>query len=357
MSVLTHRLHNQLITHHPYNDPAMIVSHMLCMQAQDLAQSLRSLASRFTDTDCLPSIYQAYNDAVIVRTWTQRGTIHTVHAQDVWWITTLCASKTLPWFARRRQLLGISDEFIHSVIDQICIYLSWGPQSRAHIFAYLQDHHIILWPNRWYHILCYMGTLWLIVQGPIIAGEHWFVLRDWWVSSDLYFWSMQEAIVHLCLRYMMSHGPATLEDLAWRSGLSKTVLKRGIWDCDTLLSYDQHSQTYCTIDSLHQTHTTLPQAIRLAWFDERLLWYKDRSATLDIDHYRHVDASRNGVFKPTIMIDGKTVATWSVKVLTKKIIVTIKTFVTLSQTQQDLIIQAWNSYMQYRSKVLELIRI
>ena len=51
----------------------------------------------------------------------------------------------------------------------------------------------------------------------------------------------------------------------------------------------------------------------LAGFDERLLGYKDRSMTVHNNDLNKIDVSHNGVFKPTIMIDGVTVSIRSIK--------------------------------------------
>jgi hypothetical protein len=53
---------------------------MLCLQSQDFKQAKRAIASR---CGCgIQEIEDAYNTGQIVRTRTQRGTIHTVSAED-----------------------------------------------------------------------------------------------------------------------------------------------------------------------------------------------------------------------------------------------------------------------------------
>ena len=66
---------------------------MLCMQSQDITQAKRSIASRAQCSE--QDIVDAFNAGKIVRTWTQRGTIHTVCAEDAARMVQLCASKTL----------------------------------------------------------------------------------------------------------------------------------------------------------------------------------------------------------------------------------------------------------------------
>jgi hypothetical protein len=52
-----------------------------------------------------------------------------------------------------------------------------------------------------------------------------------------------------------------------------------------------------------------PTAYLLPPFDEYTVAYKDRSAVLDPQHAKQAN-SGNGIFYPTIMIDGQVVGTW-----------------------------------------------
>lgn len=119
MSILSDRLHRQLISHHPHDRVEQVVQHMLCIQSQDITQSRRAIASRMPQPDCIDQITQAYQQGLIVRTWTQRGTIHAICSSDVKWMLDLCASQTLSGFARRRQSLSMSDQVCQEMTDCI----------------------------------------------------------------------------------------------------------------------------------------------------------------------------------------------------------------------------------------------
>lgn len=115
------------------------------------------------------------------------------------------------------------------------------------------------------------------------------------------------------MRYFASHGPATVQDLQWRSGIGKTQINQGISLCgDELIQQEIDGKTYYFKDS-RVAQLSVSRVHFLAGFDEFLLGYKDRTATLDLDHHKLVDKARNGVFKPTVMMGGKTVGIWSMK--------------------------------------------
>jgi hypothetical protein len=61
---------------------------------------------------------------LIVRNWTQRGTIHVVSAEDVMRITKLCATKTLSSFTKRKEYLGVNDSQYDRALHYLEDYLS-----------------------------------------------------------------------------------------------------------------------------------------------------------------------------------------------------------------------------------------
>jgi hypothetical protein len=56
--------------------------------------------------------------------------------------------------------------------------------------------------------------------------------------------------------------------------------------------------------------TASPKVHALPGFDEFLLGYQDRSASLAAEHAQAIVPGSNGMFKPTIVADGKVVGTW-----------------------------------------------
>lgn len=355
IDILTNRIQNHLLTKQDTLSLEIVVSHMLCMQAQDWNQHLRAIASRCWCTQ--EDIIQAYNDGLVVRTWTQRGTIHVVASQDVVWINRLCASKTIPWFQKRRAFLWISESTIEQAAHYVEELLHTWPQHRKTIGEYLVQKWISMQTGRLYHILCYAGTLWIIVQWPVMDWEQAFVLTSQWIHNAKEFDSDSDAVRELCLRYFTSHGPATLEDLQRWSGLGKTILKQWVIDCGKdLKSFDKGGNIY--YHTLLWNKDSIQKNDRvhfLAWFDERLLWYKNRSATVHGDHLNKIDVSRNGIFKPTVMIDGETVGIWTVKNKAKASEITVVPFQPLHTTQIEFLHHAIISYQQYINKSITLI--
>lgn len=346
------RLSQQLLSDHKYHTPDQVVAHMLCMQSQDRNQHLRAIASRAWCTK--DDILQAYNKGQIVRTWTQRGTIHVVNAKDVQWMTKLCATKTLSSFTKRKEYLDINDHQYDLALWYLQEYLSSWPKLRKDIGLYLEQSWISIQSGLLYNILCYAGSSGLIVQWPIIDEKQAFVLTSQRIKNTTIL-SDTDAVRELCLRYFTSHGPATIEDLQRWSGLGKTLLKQWIIDCGEELQHYEDDWIIYYSSPTKNLDISLPTAHFLAGFDERLLGYKNRSATVDHSHLNKIDVARNGIFKPTVMVDGNTIGIWWVQHKAKISEVTITPFAPFTSETILLLEQEIQYYAKYLAKPVSLI--
>lgn len=121
----------------------------------------------------------------------------------------------------------------------------------------------------------------------------------------------EEALALLALKYFRSHGPATLEDFVWWSGL-------GVGDCrigleairEDLVSDRWKGLTFWrhrdsrTRGMRSGTVTLLPS------YDEYLIGYKSRHVALDPD-LSHRAHNNTGNFWPVLLLDGQVIGNWS----------------------------------------------
>ena len=223
--ILLSRLINHGLCHSSLKDPYEVVKHMMCTQAQDFNQHQWAIASRVAGSCTFQDIEKAYNQGKIVKTWTQRGTIHCVAAEDAWWVVKLCASKTLKGFKKRRDYLGISDELCDKALTSIQKMLSGRKiLTRKEIIHNLTEAWIDMQTGRGYHLLCYAASLGIVVQWPIKNKDHAFVLVKDRIPQVKQL-TEEESLKELTLRYFISHGLATVKDFARWSGLWITQIK------------------------------------------------------------------------------------------------------------------------------------
>ncbi len=126
----------------------------------------------------------------------------------------------------------------------------------------------------------------------------------------------------LARRYFAGHGPATERDLAWWSGLSPRDVRKAIAlahaDLEEIVIHDVSywrgkasqgvSDARAKRDAMGASADS--DVHLLPPFDEILLGYKDRAATLDPSDAGKVNPGKNGMFLPIVISSGRVIGTW-----------------------------------------------
>lgn len=278
------------------------------VQAQDYLGSLWAVGLR-TRAATQAQVEQAIADRAIVRTWPLRGTLHFVAAEDVRWMLELLTGRILARNARRlKQEFGIDSALIARSRKALESALRGGNcLSRAELYRRLNGAGIATDGSRGLHLLWWHAHEGLICVGPRAGKQQTFVLLNEWLPPARKL-SREEALAELARRYFMSHGPATLQDFAWWSGLAPADAMASLEMIKTeLLATTAEQRTYWyapTASGRRQSRS----CHLLPAFDEYTVAYNDRSAALSDE-----DASRpesgHGIFYPTIVIDGQIAGT------------------------------------------------
>ncbi|MDR1450086.1 MAG: winged helix DNA-binding domain-containing protein [Propionibacteriaceae bacterium] len=308
--LLALRLRALLLAGNQADGPAAVVRHFLALQAQDFPALLWAVGQR-AGVD-LAAVEQACKDGQIVRSWPLRGTLHVTLAEDVAWLRRLLAAKALGVSAqRRRERLGLTLQDIETVRAGVVEALAGGRAlSREALLAELSSRGIVVESNLLYHLIWFLSQTGLLLFGPVVDGEPLIVLTDEWVKSSRVL-DREEGLAELAARYVCSHGPASVDDLAWWAGLGKREAAQAL-----ALAADRAVRVvsddgvaYWMSPALAASEAPAGLAL-LPAFDEHLLGYRDRTLMLDPDHASAVCPGGNGIFKPVVAVDGKCVGTW-----------------------------------------------
>jgi len=167
--------------------------------------------------------------------------------------------------------------------------------------------------GRSYHLMRWAELDKIVCSGILKDGEQTYALYDERVKTKSSF-TQAEALEKLALIYFSGHGPACDSDFVWWSGLPATLAKKGLEAVKNKLQSVTHDgkMYWMAPDAMIPAK---PSAVLLPAFDEFIIAYKDRSATIASPHNSNV-VSSNGVFRPTITVDGITVGIW--KIVKKK---------------------------------------
>src|SRR5690606_10172931 len=113
----------------------------------------------------------------------------------------------------------------------------------------------------------------VICSGPRRGKQLTYALLDE-VAQDAKRLPRDEALAELVRRYFSSHGPATLRDFAWWSGLTLTDARAGLAQVGDLLdAHEVGGETYWSVPTPDAGEMAASDAYLLSTFDEFLVGY------------------------------------------------------------------------------------
>ncbi|MEF2968630.1 winged helix DNA-binding domain-containing protein [Paenibacillus sp. M1] len=306
------RLRNQRINRPGELTASDVVRRLGAIQAQDYSQALWAVGLRMQQAHA-SEVENAIAEKHIVLTWAMRGTLHLVTAEDVHWMIKLLAPRILSKSQPRLKQMGLDSKLLSHFEDLIYQALKEKKRmNRAELMALLEDKGFVTKNGRGYLLLWYLAQIGLICLGPMEGKQQTFVLLEEWLPNRKSY-SKEESLKEIAERYFTGHGPATVHDFAWWSGLTVTEARTGIEAAALAL----HSEKIAGVeywmgpDSAKGNESGV---FLLPGFDEYLLGYKDRSAVLEKKFAPFIVPGNNGVFKPMLIVDGQIEGTWSRKI-------------------------------------------
>jgi hypothetical protein len=346
--LIKYRLHNQQITQHVFDKPGDLIKWLGAIQAQDYLNSLWAIGLRLknaTESD----IEKAIADKTIVRTWPMRRTLHFVSPLDVRWLLKLLTPRIIARSGTLYKQLGFDEKLLSKCKKLFVKTLQGGKQlTRNELYGILEKAKISTDAQRGLHILCHFAQEGLICFAARKGKQPTFTLLDEWIPTTTTL-TYDEALAELAKRYFTSHGPATIQDFAWWSGLTVTESKKAVEMVSSYFNKEViDGQVYYMRNNALPVKSKSQAIYLLPNFDEYLVAYKDRTAALDAKYAKQViGAAGNGIFSPVIVLNGKVVATWKRTIKKDNVSVQINPFLQLSEKQQNSINTTIKSYGKF----------
>lgn len=342
--LILQRLHNQQILHPVLRRPGEVVARLGAVQAQDYGGALWSIGLRMPE-GTQGDIRQALTRREITRIWLLRGTLHVVAPGDVRWILSLVAPRIIARSAGRHRQLGLGEgDFTRSRELLVGELEGGGRLTRDELYGVFDKGGISPKGQRGYHLLWRAGLEGLICFGPHEGNLATFVLLDEWVPHDGPSLRREDALALLAERYCTGHGPATLQDFTWWSGLTVSEAKAGMTAAQSrLLHMVVGGKEYFTAPN-PGPEPGEPVAYLLPGFDEYILGYRDRSAMLDPAVAAKTVIGSNGMMLPTVVIDGVVAGTWKRTAGKGKLALRLHPFSPPGAVQKRLVTEAAERY-------------
>jgi hypothetical protein len=180
-----------------------------------------------------------------------------------------------------------------------------GPMTRAQIRATLVRAQVPTARQALVHVLFHATLDGLIVRGPMVAGEHAFVLVADWLGERPKI-DRARALPELARRYLASHGPADEHDLAKWAQLPLREARAGL----SAIASELDQRPDGLVDPRRDEAPSLPPPRLLGPFDPLLLGWRSRSFVLDAaDNV----VTANGIFRAIALVDGRAAGTWTLR--------------------------------------------
>ncbi len=320
---------------------------MGAIQAQDYLGSLWGIglrSKRSNESD----VERAVEDGSIVRTWPMRGTLHFVPAGDVRWMLALLTPRIL-----KRNAARLSREYgiDRSVLDRaktILVRTLQGGRklTREATYGVLASGGISASRQRGLHILWWLAQEGVVCFGPRVGKQQTFVLLDEWVpKADSI--GRDEGVALLARRYFVSHGPASVRDFAWWSGLTLKEATQGIDAIRGQLSHrDSDGETLFWGEATDGKAGAVDGLHLLPAFDEYTVAYKNRESIIH-PGYRRRGVVGFGINSPAIVVDGKVTGTWGRRISRTGVTVEPRKGTPLSKSDQQLFVGEAQRYSAF----------
>ncbi len=344
LNIAHQRLQNQFITQQAFEKAGDVVRWLGAVQAQDYAAAKWALGLRMQNsTDDL--IEQAFTDGTILRTHVMRPTWHFVLPADIRWMLALTAPRVKAAIAYYDRTLGLDDTFFTLSNALLAKALQGGKQlTRTELVSVLQQADIATDNlQRIGHIIMRAELDGIICSGARRGRQFTYALLDERVPQ-IRTLDRNEALAELASRYFMSHGPATLQDFVWWSGLTVADAKAGLEMVTSQLMYEViDSQTYWRSASTPPANDLSQTVYLLPNFDEYTVGYTDRSAIIDASDAEKFN-TRVNVLNPIIVLNGRVVGTWKRTMNKDAVILTPSLFTPLNEAETRALDESANRY-------------
>ncbi len=343
--IAINRLYSQQIGYTKFNLPSEMVSWFGAVQGQDYAGAKWALGLRLGDiTD--KDVEKAFNSKSIVRTWALRGTLHLISARDIRWILKLVAPRIIKRNMGHYKQLELDEKTFEKSYEIIINALKDGKKSRRELISSLEDNHISTKGLRATFILQRTSLEGLICQGVQHRNNPNYILMD--ELQEYKKFERDESLKELAKRYFYSHGPATLQDFVWWSGLLVKEATEGLNLVKSILNevnfngvtYWQSPETAIDNNQKSTIVGILPS------FDEFLLGYRDRSPSINPSILNNM-TSANGMFNPTIIINGHVEGIWKRKIKKDKIKINYINFRKMNSVEEQALKSQFNRYNKF----------
>jgi hypothetical protein len=335
--IAARRLVNQHLLAPELATAAEVVSRLGAVQAQDYGGAKWALSQRtlgLTDVE----VEREISSGQILRTHVLRPTWHFVVAPDIRWMLELTSKRiNASMSASHRRLELDDDEFRKSRRVLSRVLGDGSHRTRDELGRALSSAKIAVNDRlRLMHLMMRAELDGVVCSGERKGKQFTYALLDQRVPAIPRI-DRDEALAELARRFFTTRGPATIDDFAWWSGVTKADGRRGVAAVGAELREERHDGTSYYSATVERRATLRGvQAHLLPNYDEWFIGFKDRSAAIDRLQRKGVNPRLDGVSGNLLTIGGQVVGGWT-RVLGNDLAVSITLLDNLSARERSAV--------------------
>ena len=337
--VVSQRLDNHKLSSSEFKKPVDVVRWLGAVQAQDFNGAKWALALRMratTDAD----VEEAFNDGQILRTHLMRPTWHFVAPEDIRWLLQLTAPRINVRCGPNYRKYELDNATLKRSNKVLTRALQGGKHLTRSVLKKVLNQAGIFADDtvRMAHILLRAELDGVVCSGPRAGKQFTYALLEERVPVTSLL-TRDEALARLTQRYFTSHGPATLQDFIWWSGLTAADARHGVELVDRHLRKELIDEKVYLSPRAVKMQKPAHTAHLLPAYDEYTVAYKDRQTLFA----RHNGITTWGLLGPIVILDGRVVGSW--KRTNNKVALNISP--DLKQSETSAIAQATDRYKAF----------
>lgn len=308
--IAAQRLTNQCITAAKHRRPADVVAWFGAVQAQEYEPAKWGLGLRLPEGTADADIERAFEQGQILRTHVMRPTWHFVTPKDIRWLLELTAPRVHRVMSSYNRQLELDSRTLTRGTRVLERALRDGRfLTRAELWERLGRAKLAMSGQRLAHLVMYAELEGVICSGPRRGKQSTYALLAERAPNARRL-GRDESLALLTRRYFRSHGPATIRDFAWWSGLVTADAKRGL-EMNRARREDVAGRAYWSIGAT-SARPRPDRAVRLLQiYDEYVVAYRDRDAIVDGSPAALRTAPSSPVsFRHAVVIAGHIAGTW-----------------------------------------------
>ena len=353
-AIAAQRLHNQLLSRAGLRRPEDVIKWLGAVQAQEYEPAKWALAIRMRDGVVDDIVERAFEQGRILRTHVMRPTWHFVTPNDIRWLTELTAPRVQRLMSTYRRQLNMDSALLvrgTTIVERALRDRNY--LTRNELGERLTRANLSLSGIRLAHLAMYAELESVICSGPR-RGKHFTYGLLAERAPHAIRMSRDESLATLSHRFFRSHGPATVRDFVWWSGLTTADAKQGV-EMIRARRVEVDGQTYWTIGPAPRGAPRAPRVHLLPIYDEYFVAYRDRHAVPHGPSRVPAGSGDPVAFRHSLIVGGQVAGTWRTKRQSKAVTIDAFPLRRLTAAERRGLLEAVQDYERFLGTPVELL--